>query len=122
MEFTLRPLVPIELSGNDVTKSFVALVDSGTDITMMDSEIAEVLGVDLTKARKVTTSGVGGQKPGFLGKVNIQVNGFNEIMTFTVVFVEKLSFDVIFGQDDFFRRFHIKFERDNEVFYLRPTL
>lgn len=98
----------------------MALVDSGTDVTMMDLEIATILGMDLTNAKKGTAAGVGGtQHAGFLGKLNLQVEGFDEVLIFTAVFVENLGFDIILGQDDFFRRFHVRFERQAEAFYLQ---
>lgn len=122
MEFSLRPLVQIEVSWKQSTKSFMALVDSGTDVTMMDMEIATILGITFPLAKKVEASGIGGVKPGLLNKVNIQIEGFEEIMTFGVVFVERLGFDVILGQDDFFRRFHVRFEREAKAFYLRSAL
>ena len=99
----------------------MALVDSGTDATMMDLEIANILEIDLGKSKKVTASGLGSTKPGFLAKLNIQVDQFDESMTFTVIFVEGLGFDAILGQDDFFRHFHVRFEREAKMFYLRPT-
>ena len=119
VNFTYRPLVKIEVSGEYSTEKFMGLVDSGTDITMMDSEIAELLGIDRKVCKKATASGVGGEKQGFVGRVRIVVDGFDITLTATVLFVDDLSMDVILGQDDFFRRFHVRFERDEKFFYLK---
>lgn len=43
--------------------------------------------------------------------------------TTSVVFVDSvsrdLSFDILLGQDDFFRRFFVRFERSRNKFYLK---
>ena len=122
MSFTYRPLVEIAVSGENNTETFMALVDSGTEITMMDSEIAAVLGIDPIKGKKATASGIGGDKPGFLCKVHIQVQGFDDVLTCNVLFIENLTFDIILGQDDFFKRFLVKFEKRKNTFYLDTAL
>jgi hypothetical protein len=115
-------MLDVEVSGNSESIRLEGLVDSGTDITMMDSEVAKVLGIDPTSCKKGTASGVGGEKPGFLGKVRIKVPGFKRGMTTTVLFIDGLSFPVILGQDDFFRNFLVRFDRRKQVFSLKPSL
>jgi hypothetical protein len=119
VDFTYRPLVEIVISEKKVSERFMALVDSGTDVTMMDAEIARVLGIDISKCKTAIASGVGGTKPGFLAKVHVQVPGYRRVITTTVLFVENLSFNVILGQDDFFRNFVVRFDRNKYLFYLK---
>ena len=120
--FTYRPMLDVEVSGDKESMRLEGLVDSGTDITMMDAEIAKALGIDSASAKKGTASGVGGEKPGFLGKVRIKVPGFKKGMTTTVLFIEGLSFPVILGQDDFFRNFLVRFDRRKQVFHLKSSV
>ena len=118
MEYSHRPLLNILISGKE-SGNFMALVDSGTDVTMMDSEIAVVLGIDSKGCQTGIASGVGGQKKGFLSKVKIQVPEFKKVITTTVLFVNDLSFPAILGQDDFFRNFHVCFDRSAKEFRLK---
>ena len=69
--------------------------------------------------------GLGGSKPAFRAKVNIIVPEFpSAVLATTVLFVRDvssdLSFDILLGQDDFFRRFLIRFEKHKNKFYLKP--
>lgn len=85
---------------------------------MMDSEVATILGIKSEGRPKGMALAVGGGKEGFIAEVTITVPEFEESITTGVMFVEKLTFDVILGQDDFFRRFLVKFEKNKNNFYL----
>jgi hypothetical protein len=70
---------------------------------------------------RATVSTFSGDKDAFLGPVTIAVPGFDEIIKTTVLFAEDAEFDMILGQDDFFRRFLVKFEKAKNKFYLDVT-
>ncbi len=86
----------------------------------MDTEIAQLLGIDPKGCDKGMIGGVGGDRPGFLHAVGIQIEGFESVLDFRVLFVDDLhsNFDVILGQQDFFRNFNVNFERSKGVFSL----
>ncbi len=56
-----RPLVPVLLSGPTDSLVLEALVDTGADISVVDIELAPVLGVILDERRTVTVSGLAGK-------------------------------------------------------------
>jgi hypothetical protein len=120
-----RPLLDVEVSGAAQTETFTALVDSGSETTVISEEIALILGITPAGKRTVKIAGFG-ERPGFIAQVNIVVPEFREnVLTTDVVFVHGVShdfpFDILLGQDDFFRRFHIRFEKNMNKFYLKAA-
>ncbi len=110
-----RPLIDIEVSADGKSETFSALIDSGTEVTIMNEQIAQLLGINSVGK---TSAGVytlddfpNMQKMGYIAKVNIVVPGFPcEVMTTKVIFADGTGnspFDILLGQDDFFRRFLI---------------
>lgn len=57
---TLRPVIPIEIEYNSLITPYEVLVDSGADICIFNSQIAEVLGIDLLKGIKSQVNGITG--------------------------------------------------------------
>jgi hypothetical protein len=84
----------------------------------MDSEIAEILGIDKSRCKSGIVSAFGGEKKAFIEKVRISVPDFPTIITSGVLFAEDPDFDIILGQQDFFHRFKIRFEKAKNKFYL----
>ena len=119
---TYRPLVEVDVSGHTKTARFKALVDSGTEITVMDKSIAEYLGITSEGKSTGSLSGIEEHpKPGFIAPVNLKIDRFNKTFTFHVLFIENLdkNFDIILGQQDFFLNFIVRFERHEKTFYFR---
>lgn len=124
IDYSYRPLVKIEVSSRGHSDKFMGLVDSGTDITMMDAEMATILGIELSSLERASAFGIGEDThKAFLGEVTLQVPEFEEKIVCNVLFVEKLGFQVILGQQDFFRRFVVSFEKHKNTFSLElaPT-
>lgn len=116
-----RPLIQIELSNHDKSIPTSALVDSGTDTTMVDAEIASELGINLRLCTEIPVSGIGKTK-GRKCDVNLTLsqNGVAlYIKDMSVVFVENLPFGVLLGQKDFFNAVDIRFEKRNNRFFLK---
>ncbi|OGC85274.1 hypothetical protein A3F55_00720 [Candidatus Adlerbacteria bacterium RIFCSPHIGHO2_12_FULL_53_18] len=117
-----RPLVDIEVSAESGAETVSALIDSGTEVTVMSSEIATLLGISPKGKKSGTVSGFG-DKQGFIAQVGIVVPEFpKEVLTTNVIFVDGISsdfpFDILLGQEDFFRRFLIRFEKHRNKFFL----
>ena len=121
-QFFYRPLIDIRVSANTGPEVFSALIDSGSEITVMSAEIAQLVGIIPLNKSRVMVSGFG-DKEGFIGEVKIVVPEFSRtVITTNVVFVDGVSsdfpFDILLGQDDFFRRFLIRFEKHRNKFFL----
>lgn len=119
-EYTYRPLVDVMVSGPNKTRRFKGLVDSGTEITVMDKSIALLLGIELAERPTGKLSGLGEWREGSITPVSLQIDRFGETFTFSVLFVEDLqrNFDIILGQQDFFFNFDITFQKSKNMFYL----
>ncbi|MGB4076158.1 MAG: retropepsin-like aspartic protease [Minisyncoccia bacterium] len=120
-DYTYRPLVDVEIASEKKSRKFKALVDSGTEITVMDQQIATLLGIEREGRSLVELSGIEAWKPGFIAPVSLKVDGFNDTFSFNVLFIEDLrrNFEIILGQDDFFRNFVVRFEKYKNKFYLQ---
>lgn len=116
---TYRPLIEINVSSGTGTKglSVLALIDSGTDGTLFNLEMAKVLGIDISKCKKVKVGGIG-EREGFICDVKLTVPDFQVSIDIEVIFVDQLPFDGLLGQRHFFEKFRIKFEKDRNKFYL----
>lgn len=116
--FWYRPLLDIDVSHGRQTRRVKALVDSGTELTIMDAELAGVLGIESAGRQTAIIRAFASAKEAFLAPVSVAVPGFNEILRTTILVAPDSEFDVILGQDDFFRRFLVKFEKSKNKFYL----
>lgn len=117
-----RPILREVVIGN---ASFGALVDSGTDITMIDMKVALFLGIEFDEKKTSRVWGAGDKdneaKKAYRHTVTIEIPGFSETIISEVLFVEDLEFEIILGQQDFFKRFFVRFEEVNRKFYLKPA-
>ncbi len=120
IEFTYRPLIDVEVGGSEKRRTFKALIDSGSDITVMDKVIADLLEINEEGQDSAELSALGKITHGFLAPVSLQFEGFPDVFNFTVLFVENLSqnFDIILGQQDFFNNFDVTFKKSKNLFYL----
>jgi hypothetical protein len=119
--YTYRPLVEVEVGHEEESATFKALIDSGTDITVMDTFIAEMLKINPEGCDKGKLSGLESWKDGFIAPVSLKIEHFGDItLNFDVLFIEDLSknFDIILGQHDFFNRFDVIFKKSKNQFYL----
>ena len=114
-----RPIIGVKIGyGNELIET-IAMIDSGTDVTVVNSNLAKLLGVDSSKYKKCLVSGVTGEGNGFVAKVKIRIENFeNEEFEMEVCFVEGMKSNILLGQRDIFNRFKIRFEKKLNKFYL----
>lgn len=105
-----HPLIEVSLLGPKDKIKMLALVDSGADYSLFSLEVAEKLGIEIEKGKKVSLEGVKGEPfPGYCHKVPIKVGDLS--FDCKIVFAKvKVS---LLGRDDFFLPFLITF---NEKF------
>lgn len=116
-----RPIISVEISNGAYSFEGLALIDTGTDYTLANSEIAEVLNIQLDKDNPVQIAGVG-RAPGYLVKdVKLHFPQLAEDMVVDVIFVEDLGFNMLLGQSDFFEKFDVSFEKRSRKFFIRPA-
>ena len=111
-----RPMIEIFLSTRDKTREYLALIDSGADVSMMSTEIADTLGVDWKSCKRSTTMGISGRsQTSYLGSLDVAVKSFGEAITLPVLFTEA-DIPILLGQEGFFDQYRIRFEKDHDVY------
>jgi len=114
-----RPLIQVEVSrnGSDTLIPIIGLIDSGTDGILFDIEVAKILGIDTNSCQRVRVGGVG-EKEGFRCQINLSIPDFKVSIDASAIFTEDLPFSCLLGQREFFEKFHIRFEKNRNRFYL----
>jgi len=109
-----RPIVSIILKHKDKFIFYDGLIDSGADYCIFNIELAQTLGIKLSKS-KVSFKGVGkGKVRGFWGEVEIRIAGAT--YKTTAIFAEISDFGHgILGQKGFFDHFDVKFSYQQEI-------
>lgn len=111
------PTIDIILRGPKRKRAFKALVDSGASFSVFRPEIAEYLGINIEKGKKLYLEGIGGRILGYLHNIFTEVAGkkFRCKIIFSYEF--KVSFNLI-GRDNFFQYFLITFDEKNKKLIL----
>lgn len=110
---TKRPLIPVKFIYKDnSTLPILCLVDSGADYSYLTTEIADLLGIDLKTIKPEASRGINDSP--FLcypSEIDIEVGGHR--LNIPVHFSSQLSkeFPCILGQEHFFSKARIVFER-----------
>lgn len=116
-KWTKRPMLQIKIFGAEGSKSFGALIDSGADISLFNTEIAEALGIPLSSAHERKFTGISGTIPGYLvEKVKIKIEGTDTAFFIPVCFVQSPTVGLLLGQEGFFDQCRIKFEKHHDTF------
>lgn len=116
LKWTARPYIRIRLRGQAASKDVYALIDSGADRSLFNTQMAQALGLNLDKAAEEIFSGIeGGSLKAKLHKVIVQIVGMSEEIEILAGFINSSGVVAILGQDGFFDAFRIKFEKDHGI-------
>jgi len=120
---TLRPVIEIKVKSSDRALKYHALVDSGADISIFHAEVADYLGINLSKGKKDIVTGVGGKSSEFfLHKVVVEVGGWEheiEVGFLPVIGGRSVTYGIL-GQKGFFENFVVKFDYKKGEIELKP--
>ena len=97
--------------GHQQTPRFPAVVDSGSPYWLFRADVADYLGIDLTRGVKDFVGGVttAPSEPIFFHKVNIVIES-DWVIQVMAGFVKKPSVAGILGRNGFFDNFYVKFD------------
>jgi len=118
---TNRPYADIEVSKDGQSETYLVLVDSGADINVFSSEIAESLGIDVESGEPLSVRGATGDEQTFyLHPITVKVGEdlFNTSAAFASV--PHLESAGLAGQHGFFDHFIVKFDAEAGEFELNP--
>ena len=116
-----RPLIPITIQYKKVKIDYLALLDSGADFNIFHADLAEILGIDLSKLETTSFGGIqkgrGGVGHYSAFKLGIDKHYFDA----PVGFSNDISPDGygILGQQGFFDHFRIIFEHDKKLIWIK---
>ena len=114
-------MIEVEIFGPEGSQKFNALIDSGADASLFNVQVAELLGFDLANARKENFTGISGTTLCyFFENVKIKLEGQEKFINIPVGFTDSNTVGLLLGQDGFFDKNRIKFERDHDSFEVTP--
>ncbi|MBI5148210.1 retropepsin-like domain-containing protein [Candidatus Pacearchaeota archaeon] len=105
-----RPMIPLTLESHERI-DVIAILDSGSDMTIIPKELAEAIGVKYTGENEI--SGIAGiPVKSKEGKVKIIFGKGHEVYSFDVPILvpEKEDIQIIIGRAGFFNEFKITFD------------
>lgn len=111
---TARPVLRVRLQhaehASRQTPEFLALVDSGADVSLFHSGLARLLGIDLTACETAEVGGLGGAVFTYTCPVRLVVegHGFGAVLHFRDAVDPALA---ILGRRDVFDEFKIGFDQ-----------
>lgn len=110
----IRPIIRIGVSNKVAYVQYEVLVDSGADNCIFDSQIGEILGIDILKGRLDKVTGItGNPEPCYFHPVTISIGGFS--YNIEAGFMRNLRWPYgILGQKGFFNLFKIEFDYRKE--------
>ena len=111
----------VELSFVNNSIAVEGLIDSGCSVTLVNAELAEPLGIDVSTCVETKIGVVGGEVKGFMTEINFEVQGVFEKYSGPVIFVEDLFVSVLLGQNNFFDKFDIHFQKSSYKFSIEPA-
>lgn len=119
-KFIKRPMIEIEIYGPKGSHKQLALLDSGADRSLFHIEIANVLGIDLSRGKKSGVTGITGEAEEIVTEIEIQPK-FLKRIKIPVGFIDSPYVGVLLGQEGFFDQHRIKFEKDHNIFEINPV-
>lgn len=110
---TKRPLIPMKIIHKDrETLPMLALIDSGADYSYARSEIAEFLGIDLSRIKPSKSFAANGVAfNAFPYQTLIELGGNRLKIDFHFSNQISRAFPIILGQENFFDLVRVAFER-----------
>ena len=113
-----RPMLRLKLVNAQQRLSCYAMVDSGADYCAFPLSFARIIGLDTLKLPSSTTMGVGGNSTTFYANVQFDVGPLvlSAYCGFTSG-LDQVGFGLL-GQQGFFDKFTITFDRANHLFDL----
>ncbi len=119
---TLRPVIPIEIKYNNLSVPYEVLVDSGADICIFNAQIADVLGINISKGIKVQVGGMTGfPEDTYIHTLHIKIGGRIYKIDVGFMRMSRSSYGVV-GQKGFFNKFIVKFDLVKEEIEIKERI
>lgn len=116
-----KPVIPVIFEKNNKRYSYQALIDTGSDVSIIHFEMARELGINIKKCQKYYFGGIGGKGEGYICHINMIIGGY-VIEDVPVVFSDSLadfSFGIL-GHEGLFDKLKLVFELNKRQFEIIP--
>ena len=115
----IRPIIPIGLEHNNIYVHTEVLVDSGADRCIFDSQLGEIIGLEVDKGRLDLVEGISGKpEPYYTHTINIMVGGYKYTIQAGFKPNYQWSYGIV-GQRGFFDLFVVNFDYRKEQIELK---
>lgn len=110
--FATRPFINVVLINGARRISTAALLDTGSDNTLINKQFGKQLGIDFTNCEESQATGIGGvTKKTWVAQIDIEVeNLLNSRRTVNVQFIDSPTVGVLLGHVGFFENFVVRFD------------
>lgn len=117
----IRPVIPVEIQSGMTIVTYEVLIDSGADDCIFDSQIADILGLNITDGIKRSVFGITGQEEDYyIHKITLRVGGHPyNIMAGFKKMPDFMRYGIV-GQRGFFENFIVKFDYQKERIEVFP--
>lgn len=116
-----RPVIDIRLLWNNQTIKYRVLIDSGADFCIFHSDVADILGIPVTKGKKLTFYGTSGTpQTAYFHQIMIEIGGWSMDLYCGFSYEMKSLPYGLLGQTGFFDSFKIEFDYQNKRVELKP--
>ncbi len=112
-----RPVIPLVLKNKSKFALYSGLIDSGADYCIFNIQIAHELNVQLSSKKHKLKSIAREKVIGYLGKVEISINGTSYNLTAIFATMEEFGHGIL-GQKGFFDHFDVKLSYQKQTIEL----
>jgi hypothetical protein len=116
-----RPVIDVRLLRTDKSTQYRVLIDSGADYCIFHADVAEVLGISLTRGKKMIFYGTSGApQEAYFHEIQIEIAGWPmDLYCGFSKDMQSLPYGIL-GQSGFFDQFKIEFDYKGKRIELKP--
>ncbi len=117
----IRPVIPVTLKYNNISIEYEALIDSGADGCVFSKDMADLIGIDLKRAKKMFFQGATGA-PQLAFEYPMEVSIAGKSVFIDVLFSSNMRHAKygILGQNGFFENFDVKLSYFKKEIVITP--
>lgn len=112
-EWAHQPTLEVKIIPSEGSLPFTTrmVVDSGATETLLDAEIGKAVGLDVVSGVPKKVGGITGSTTGYEHRVQIDLVDLDDVLEVDVIFVPNMGASGLLGQDTFFSRYDVRFEK-----------
>lgn len=107
------PIIPVGLRYGDLGLATDALIDSGANVSVFQSSIADYFGINIFEGERISLQGIGGHIFAYKHMLDLAMDDywFPSTIAFSQEMIPHIN---ILGRDDFFLHFVVSFDETSK--------